>query len=506
MSARVLWAFIGGFLAGVFVASVHPLGYAPAFLAILLALVAGLFVFADREKRSALIVIAVACIAFGIGIVRMHSAVRVGDPILTAHIGAKVIIEGVVSAEPDTRENNTRLTVDVGALIYQGATTSVDARVLVIAPLHTDARYGDVVRAQGELALPSGFDTTEGRQFDYPKYLAKDGILYMLSFAQVEQKCQGEALTCNEGNPIKAGAIAVKRLFLRGLGQAIPEPQAGLAGGITVGDKRSIGEDLTQDFIDSSLIHMVVLSGYNITVVINAVIAVIGKLGSAAQFSAAGMVVIFFALISGGAATAVRAGAMALIAIFARITHRVTAGARILGVVCTAMVLWNPWTLVFDPSFQLSALATLGLVLFTPIFASWLPWVTVKWQLREILASTLATQLMVLPLLLYQSGALSLVALPANLLALVTVPYAMGASFIAAIGGVIAGPLAPFIGAPAYILLWYEIAVAQIFAALPFAAVTIPAFGAWWVALAYLALFAWYRYYKKVAAELDPAA
>lgn len=495
MSAKVLWAVIGGFLSGVFLASVHPLGYSFALFAVALGMIAGLFIFIDRRKRGTLVVIAVALVSLSIGIARMHVAARVGDPNLSAKIGEKVVLEGVVSAEPDVRENNTRLTVDVSDMIYHIATTSVSARVLVIAPLHTEARYGDIVRAEGTLALPEAFDTTEGRRFNYPAYLAKGDILYTLSFAQVNRS--GE----NLGNPIKAGAISIKRLFLQGLGQAIPEPEAGLAAGITVGDKRSIGEELTEDFQRSSLVHMVVLSGYNISVVINAVIAVIGKLGHGAQFGAAGIIVVFFALISGGAATAVRAGAMALIAIFARVTRRVALAERILGVVCAAMVMWNPWTLVYDPSFQLSALATLGLVLFTPIFALWLPWLTAKWGVREIVASTLATQLTVLPLLLYQSGNLSLVALPANLLALVSVPYAMFASFCAAIAGLIAGPLAPILGAPAYLLLWYEITVAQLFSALPFAAVTLPAFSAWWLVIAYAAIFLWYRSQKETAEQ-----
>ncbi len=499
MSARVLWAVIGGFLTGVFCASIFPLGYTFALLSLLFGLFCGLYIFVDRQKKYALIVIAVACVSFAVGIVRMHSASRVGDPHVAEMVGESVILEGIVSAEPDVRENNVRLTVDVSSLIYQVATTSVDARVLVTAPLHTEARYGDIVRAKGELGLPEAFDTTEGRRFDYPHYLAKDDILYTLSFAQIER------VGSNTGNPIKAGAITVKQAFLRGLGAALPEPQAGLAGGITVGDKRSLGEDLAKDFRDSSLIHMVVLSGYNITVVINAVIFFVGKLGATAQFSAAGFVVVFFALISGGAATAVRAGAMALIAIFARVTHRVALAERMLGVVCTLMVLWNPWTLVYDPSFQLSALATLGLVLFTPIFAAWLAWVTAKRGMREILASTLATQLMVLPLLLYQSGTLSLVALPANLLALIAVPYAMFASFVAALGGLVVGPLAPLVAAPAYALLWYEISVAQLFASLPFAAITVPAFSGGWVVLAYAAIFAWYRLVKKETAEQGSA-
>src|ERR1700733_6080508 len=128
---------------------------------------------------------------------------------------------------------------------------------------------------------------------------------------------------------------------------------------------------------------------------------------------------------------------MALVAVFARATHRVYLGERVLAFVSLAMVAWNPWTLAFDPSFQLSALATLGLILFTPIFSRWLVKVPEQFGAREILASTCSTQLMVAPLLLYQNGTLSIVSLPANLLALLPVPWAMFFSLISGVGGIL---------------------------------------------------------------------
>jgi competence protein ComEC len=196
---------------------------------------------------------------------------------------------------------------------------------------------------------------------------------------------------------------------------------------------------------------------------------------------------------SGGAASAVRAGAMALIAVYARATSRVFLAMRILGVVALVMVLWDPFTLAFDPSFQLSVLATLGLIAFTPWFAARLTWITERFGLREIAASTLATQTAVLPLLLYQSGQLSLYSLPANLLALIAVSPAMFASFAAAFAGVFLGPIAPFVALPAYLLLGYVIKVAEFFASLPFAALTVPPFSAWWLVPVYvcLLLFSW---------------
>jgi competence protein ComEC len=347
------------------------------------------------------------------------------------------------------------------------------------------------VRATGTLRLPEAFDTGEGRSFDYPKYLAKDGIGYQLAFAQIE--ATGE----NRGNPVKAAAISVKQAYLRGLGAVLSEPESGLAGGITVGDKRSIGSELSADFQKVSLIHMVVLSGYNITVVINAAARLLAWAPRHVQFGGSGLIVVFFVLMSGGAASATRAGAMALIAMYARVSGRMFIALRALAVVAVAMVAWNPLTLAFDPSFQLSALATFGLILFTPHVAARLKWLTERFGIREIVSSTLGTQLAVLPLLLYQNGNLSIVSLPANLLALLPVPFAMLASFMAAIGGMVFGSLAVPLALPAYMLLAYIIKVAQFFAALPFASVAVPAFSAWWMFASYALLFVGLRVLEK---------
>lgn len=484
MGPRILWALVGGFLIGVFARSVLPLGLSYAALLLLLAAASAGFAFLERSRAGSYLVLAVALVAIAGGIARMNVATLQGDPTLDRYLGKKVAILGVVEAEPDVREAGERIAVRVDRMIVGSTTISVHAGVLVLAPPHAGARYGDTVRTTGTLRIPEAFETTTGRSFDYSGFLAKDGIGYELAFAQIEPT--GE----NRGNPIVAAAISAKQTYLQGERLALPEPAAGLAGGITVGDKRSIGTDLSKDFQRVSLIHMIVLSGYNITIVMNAVRWMLQLMPRYVQYASVGSAVIFFVLMTGGAASAVRAGAMALIAVLARATGRVFLAARILGVVAFCMVLWNPFTLAFDPSFELSALATLGLIFFTPHFAARLHWLPEKFALREIVASTLATQLFVLPLLLYQNGTLSLVSLPANVLALIPVPWAMFASFVAATGGMLFGSYAVPLAAPAYLLLSYIIAVAQFFAALPFAAVSIPAFGIWWLIAAYALLTA----------------
>lgn len=500
MGQRLLWAMTAGFLGGIALASLLPLSAAYAYFMVLLGVGALLLAYLDVSKRRRLVLVALLFLACGVGMARMLIVPPLHNPALSAMLGERVVLEGRVFAEPDVRDTGVHIPLEVDVIIYDSATSSVQARVLVFAPPHAPVSYGDRVRASGVLRLPQRFDTSAGRQFDYPSYLAKDGIGYQLSFAEVERLSGGEA------NTLKSVALWLKHTYLRGEALALPEPEAGLAGGITVGDKRSIGSELAADFQKVSLIHIVVLSGYNITVVMNAVAWIFAAAPRAVGFGFSGAVAIFFILISGGAASAMRAGLMALIAVYARTSGRIFVAARALAVVALGMLAWNPMLLVFDPSFQLSMLATIGLIAYTPVVSGYLGWVPERLNVREIVSSTIATQLTVLPLLLYQNGNLSLVALPANVLALIPVPFAMFFSLIAACAGVLFGSYAVFFAVPAYALLAYIIGVAEFFASLPFASVSISAFSAWWVIAAYGILFGalWYTKRNRAGAMLPP--
>ncbi|MFZ2719917.1 MAG: ComEC/Rec2 family competence protein [Minisyncoccia bacterium] len=480
MGPQIFWTAILFFLFGVTVRTVLEVGWITILFLALFSIVPLLFILFTRSRERALVLSFVAALALAGGVARMHTGIIESEPVLDAYIGEKVQITGFVQDEPDVRENNVRIPLRITAI----ASTSVssDVAVLVIAPLHTEVAYGDILSAEGELDVPEKFETGEGRYFDYPGFLAKDRILYSMSFAQVERI--GE----NKGNRIKAWAISVKQRYLEGIANALSEPQAGLAGGITVGDKRGLGEELSETFRTVGLTHIVVLSGYNIMVVVEALMRGLSRAPQTLRLSLAVFVAFFFAAITGFASASSRAALMATIAIAGKASGRTYLASRALALVAAAMVLWNPYVLVFDPGFQLSIIATAGLIHFSPLFESRLTFLTQRFGLRDIAAATLGTQLAVLPLLLYQNGQLSLFALPANLFALVVIPFAMLFSALAAFFGLFTGIVAPIFGLPAYALLSYVIAVAELFAWLPFSSLSIPAFGFWWLILIYATL------------------
>jgi competence protein ComEC len=116
-------------------------------------------------------------------------------------------------------------------------------------------------------------------------------------------------------------------------------------------------------------------------------------------------------------------------------------------------------------------------------------WITFV-GLREILATTLAAQIAVLPLLLWESGMLSLVAVPANMLVLPLVPLAMALSAIAAVVAWVVPSLGTLAGVPAYLCLWWIIHIAKEAAGLPLSHIIILPFSFAFVLASYAALLA----------------
>lgn len=165
------------------------------------------------------------------------------------------------------------------------------------------------------------------------------------------------------------------------------------------------------------------------------------------------------------------------------------------------MLLINPYLLAFDTGFQLSFLATLGLILVSPLLLTRLEFVPRFFGVREILVATLATQIMVLPFLLFSIGEFSVVAVLVNVLVLPMVPVAMLLTFLTGVVGYLSMTLALPVAFLAHSSLTYIILVASWFAALPFASFLIPSFPFWLVPVVYLAIFYLvYRYRKLVTA------
>ena len=471
MSDRILLAGLAGFAGGILCRSFFFFSWHVVVLALL---VSGALTLLWWMRRGAFYVVIVAfLLGSSLGMGRVMIEPDGPSESLESQIGTEVTLTGKVISEPDIRETTQRMTM----------LTSSDDRVLIVAPFYPSVDIGDEVTIVGSLQRPEPFATDGGRTFRYDRFLAKDHVFLIAERATIERIASAGNLKERTWSWLLRG----KHAFQDGLTNALPEPYASLASGLITGGKQGLGEKLLNAFIVSGLVHIVVLSGYNVMIVAEAVLRSLRFLSRRLAAIIAGLVIGVFVLIAGAGAASVRAGLMAGLALTARATGRTYAVLRALACAGFVMLLINPLLLAFDPGFQLSFTATLGLVLGAPILSDRLSFIQSEFW-RELLASTLAAQIAVLPLLLYQTGLLSFVSIPANLLVLPVVPLAMLLAAIAGVVGFIIPVLGPVIALPALIALSYIVYVAEAAAALPLSSVTVPQFPFVFVILAYAGL------------------
>jgi competence protein ComEC len=397
---------------------------------------------------------------------------------LAPYADRTAVVAGSVADDPDKRATSLHVTLQVESINGQEAP---HGKLLALLPRESNVAYGDKVEVRGLIELPQTFETQTGRMFDYPGYLRVRGISAVMQQAAV--RAQWPA-----GTTFIGSLYALKHTFEDSLQQNIAEPDVSLLEGMLLGERGGFSQELLQAFIIVGLIHIVVLSGSNISIVAEGVFRLLGaipRLPRAYIFALGFIAILLFALMVGGGAATVRAVIMGAIAIVARYLRRPQAALRALIVAAVLMALWNPLAPLYDNGFILSVLATFGLITLSP-------WVEKKlarvpawahFNLRSIVASTLAVEAFILPALLYTSGYLSLVSVPVNALVLPLVPLVMLVGFAAGLLGLLHPWLAFVPALAAQFVLKLILLITQGAAALPFAAAIIAPFP-WWVAVA----------------------
>lgn len=404
----------------------------------------------------------------------------------------KVLVVGVVDAEPDQREDNTKLTVRTEKIILDGREFSVNEDVLLTAPIYPNFNYGDEIKFETNLKRPQNFSTNDdGRVFDYVGYLRAKGIWFTAKVFKVDLVSE------NKGNFVVAGLFKIKNAFENSISNSLEEPYSSLMNGILLGAKQSLGKDILSEFQKTGTSHVVVLSGYNIAIVANSVMSFLSFLPKNISFGFGVTSIILFTILSGSGASANRAAIMVVTALFAKRFNRDYKANRALGFAVLLMLAPNPLLLIYDPSFQLSVLATIGLVYVTPIVSPYFSFVTERFGLREILSSTISAQVTTLPLLVYTTGIVSIVSLPVNILVLGVVPTTMFLGFIMGLFGLVSYYLAFIPAFFAKALLWWILTVIHVGSNLPFAYIKLPIFSLGVLAGVYLGILSSLYFVKK---------
>ena len=283
-------------------------------------------------------------------------------------------------------------------------------------PIYSDIYFPESI----VLKKPEPFLTETGF-FAYDKYLSARNIAYV-GYARETQ--------CIEKTGTFSFLFNIKEYFVKQITQIIHEPYASFLLGITIGEKGSLPTDIQEDFKKTSLTHILVLSGYNITILIVALTFFLIRIPLHIRVFLLTLSILSFVLVTGLEVPTLRAALMGIISIWAIVFGRVYDVTRALVIIAALFALYNPEIVAYDASFHLSFVATAGLLLFTEKIEEIIK--RVPDYMRLVIATSLAAQIAVLPYIVHISGDIPIVGVLSNTIILPCIPLFMLFTFLTA--------------------------------------------------------------------------
>ncbi|MFA6215058.1 MAG: ComEC/Rec2 family competence protein [Patescibacteria group bacterium] len=374
----------------------------------------------------------------------------------------KIDFTGVVTEEPDIRTNRIRLIISVLEIAKISGNSKISGQVLVTANLYPQYQYGDLVTVSCRLSAPQSF-----ADFAYDRYLAKDGIYSECIYPKIK------LIAAGNGDWLLTEIFGFKNKLLQIINSNLPEPQASLFAAIILGARRGLPQALMDKFNITATTHLIAISGMNITIISALLLDLLLNfyISRKKAFWLITFALIFYIILVGAPASAVRAAIMGYLALLARHLGRLNRAANALIFTAAAMIFINPKILRDDVGFQLSFLAVLGLIYFLPLLENRFSKFSNFLGVKESLQMTLAAQLSTLPLIIYNFGRLSLIGPITNLFVVALLPFLTIAGFVVLFLSLFFSYSALFF--PLWLGLTYLIKVVEFFAAIPFAAISL---------------------------------
>ncbi len=345
---------------------------------------------------------------------------------------------GRISEDPEYTEKGVQLKLD--KVVINGVETSgvIWSRI----PNSNELKRSYEVTLKGKLS--DGFGTIPASMFD-----AK-----LSTVNKTKYKDRGRDL---------------RDWFSNGISRSIKGNEAQLASGILVGQKSALPEALKQELLLLGLSHIVVASGYNLTILVKAARKVFLRVSRFAALAASGLLIIGFLSITGLSPSMVRASLVAILSLLAWYYGRKMHPVVILSIAGGLTVGFNPTYAWGDLGWMLSFLSFAGVLILAPLLDAYFWGQKQPGLLRGVLIETISAQVMTLPLLAYTLGQYSPLSLVANILVVPFIPYVMALIVVAGIAGVSIAPIAWLFGIPGYLVLLYFTHVAETLARLPIA-------------------------------------
>jgi len=269
--------------------------------------------------------------------------------------------------------------------------------------------------------------------------------------------------------PIEERIFPLKEKLKNLIYQNFSPPQSSILVAILLGEKRKISSEWKEKLNKVGVRHITAISGMHI-VILSGILLWLGMaigLSRGRSFYFALFFLWLFIFITGTQPSAFRAGVMGSMFLFCQKIGRERQNGRALLFTAVIILAFNPLLLRYNIGFQLSFLATLGIIYLLPVFRNWFDKLKFSecgfGSISELLSMTFAAQIFTLPILIYNFGFFSLVSPLSNLLIVPILPYLMGFGFLFLLSGLIYQPLSFLFSLPIFLLLSYLISTVNFF-------------------------------------------
>ncbi len=481
--SRSFFVACAAFIVGVAVAGFWDRFVDDAILWVVLASFIAAVLFTSSRSRLVCLLIA----ALLAGFLRYNQSFPSPDmPTVATHAGGDVVFHGEIVDEVMRRSH--RQDVVVGNLA--DSDEPLFGKLLLRLQKYPEVEFGDTLTFRCKPELP---EPIEG--FRYDRLLMSRGVLAVCD--RVEEL----DVRSIEGATVRGSLFAFKQSLLAALGRALSEPHVSFVGGLLFGGSYALGSDLREDFSRTGVSHIMAASGYNVAIFSEMLLLTLMRspLGRRRALIVSAFVILAYVVAAGATAAIVRAGAMAFLAMLALWLGRMASMRNILAFTAAVMLLVNPRLLLDDVGFQLSFVATIGIVALADRVADHLAFIPETLGFRESAAASLSAVLLTTPILLWHFGTISLIAPLANLLILPWIPYLMLFGALAMIAAIVVPVVASVVALPAWATSLILLSAIEYLSAIPLASVSVPFSGtlALLVGIVIAACFLWVVWKQK---------
>lgn len=260
----------------------------------------------------------------------------------------------------------------------------------------------------------------------------------------------------------------LRRKFVAGIQTALPEPAASFGLGLLIGQRNTLPYAMSQALLMVGLTHIIAVSGYNLTILLDASRRAIGNRSKRFSTIIGASLMIFFLLFAGASPSIVRAAVVSALSLAAWYYGRKPRPMVILLFAAAITTFATPTYLWSDISWWLSFLAFFGILVIAPqLLARLFKQRKEPPMLAQVAVETFSAEIMTIPIVMFIFGQVSLIGLLANLLVATLIPIAMLLTFIAGLAGMFAPLIAGWLAWPAKLLLTYMLDTATLLSKVP---------------------------------------